>query len=324
VSATIYREMPPVWDPAFRPGFYSRWGRESAIISARTSRAEYGEYRQLLSIKAAFGGSESYLLRSGRIAVDDDTFLILNAGQQFGSHLRSLRPVHSFAIFFAPGLAERALASLGQSAEAALEQPLAAAPVEFAEHLHPHEGSVSPVLRHIHRAVEAGMADAAWIDEQLEFLLVRMLRLHHRTRATAALIHSVKPGTRAELRRRIGLGINFIHTNYAGALDLDSMAMASQLSRFHFLRTFSAVLGMTPSAYLTRKRVAVALRLLRHRELPVATIAEQVGFGSRATLFRQIRAVTGRSPSAVRELADGRAATDLEVDADASYWGTTP
>ncbi len=324
MSATIYREMPAVWDPLFRPGFYARWGRESAIISARASRAEYGEYRQLLSIKAAFGGTESYLVRNGRIGVDDDTYLILNPGYRHGSHIRSIRPVHSLAIFFEAGLADQVLRSLRQSAAAALEHPglERSGSVEFAEHLHPHDRSVSPVLRHISRAVDGGMADGVWIDEQLQFLLARMLRIHHRTRESATLIQSVKPGTRAELRRRIGLGVNFIHTHYAGAIDLDAMAAASQLSRFHFLRTFHSVIGMTPSAYLTRKRVAVSLRLLRTRELPVAAIAEQVGFGSRATLFRQIRAVTGCSPSAARGREPGRAA-GLESQPDAAYWGSS-
>ena len=73
----IYRSMPAVWEPKFRSTFYERWGRESAVISARARRAEYPEFRQLLSIKAAIGGREDYFIDGRQISVDDDTFATL-------------------------------------------------------------------------------------------------------------------------------------------------------------------------------------------------------------------------------------------------------
>jgi hypothetical protein len=92
----IYREMPPVWDPSFRTNFYARWGQENAVISATTRRAEYADFEQLLSIKAVIGGVEEYFVDGRRIAVDDDTYLILNAGRLYGSRIHALRPVHHF------------------------------------------------------------------------------------------------------------------------------------------------------------------------------------------------------------------------------------
>src|SRR5260370_30761072 len=74
----IYRAMPAVWDPQFRSSFYERWGRESAVISARARRAEDAEFTQLLSIKAAIGAAEDYLLDRPRMTGDDDTFAILH------------------------------------------------------------------------------------------------------------------------------------------------------------------------------------------------------------------------------------------------------
>src|SRR5579872_361244 len=98
--------MPQIWDETFRPRFYARWGQENCIISARTRRAEYPPYRQCLSIKAAWGGAEDYFVDGRRIAVDDDTFMILNDGRTYASRLRQPTPVHSFSIFFRPGMAQ--------------------------------------------------------------------------------------------------------------------------------------------------------------------------------------------------------------------------
>jgi hypothetical protein len=79
--------------------------------------AEYADFEQLLSIKAVSGGVEEYFVDGCRIAVDDDTYLILNAGRRYGSRIHALRPVHSFSIFFRPGLAEQVFSDLRQSTE---------------------------------------------------------------------------------------------------------------------------------------------------------------------------------------------------------------
>jgi hypothetical protein len=47
MSMTVYREMPAIWDPAFRKSFYQRWGRESAIICARSLTSRPVVYEDL-------------------------------------------------------------------------------------------------------------------------------------------------------------------------------------------------------------------------------------------------------------------------------------
>jgi hypothetical protein len=199
----IYRAMPAIWDPHFRRVFYQHWGRESAVISARTCRAEYGEFKQLLSIKAATGGGEDYIVDGRRITVDDDTFAIFNADRAYASSINAPKPVHSFSIFFDCKLVsqvwhslEKSVCILDEAYDAELRPP------EFAERLYEHENLVSPVLRHIRRAVDAGPVEDAWLEEQLLFLLSRMLRLHRRLLRVEAVVPSRKPATRRELMRR--------------------------------------------------------------------------------------------------------------------------
>src|ERR1700704_3634054 len=131
--------MPPVWDQAFRARFYECWGHENAVISAHARRVEYPDYEQLLSIKAAFGGVEEYFIDGQRVAVDDDTFLILNAGRRYGSRIYSLTPVHSFSIFFRRGLAEEVANALQQTTQSILDNPLPEGlSIEFDERLREH------------------------------------------------------------------------------------------------------------------------------------------------------------------------------------------
>jgi AraC-like DNA-binding protein len=298
----IYREMPPLWDRSFRERFYARWGRESAVISATTRRAQYPDYTQRLSVKMASGGSEDYFVDGRRMRVDDDTYLILNDGRRYASLIDELHPVRSFSVFFRPGLAREVQDALRRPTEAQLADPSTdrSPPPEFDERLREHDGTVTPVLRHIQRVIDAGGGEDGWLEEQLHFLVGRMLSAESRQRRACELIASAKPATRRELHRRIGLAVTFIHTRFREPIGLEDIARSACLSPYHFLRIFKAVHGITPSTYLNRKRTAAALRLVRESDRTLAEVAELVGFGSRATLFRHLRAARhgplGRPP----------------------------
>jgi AraC family transcriptional regulator len=299
----IYRQMPAVWDTAFRRKFYASWGRESAIISAHARSAEYPEYRQLLSIKAAFGGCEDYFIDGRRVSVDDDTFLILNEGRSYGSRIDSLRPVHSFSIFFDAQLSAQVRDSIASTDEQLLDRDAAdhSFPnVEFAERLYHHDRAVSPGLRYICAAVDSGLQDDHWIDEQLVFLLGRMLKSHYNGLKLESRISSVKRSTRRELLYRMNLGIDFIYTRYRDPIGLREIAASARLSPYHFLRTFTSVRGITPREFLNRVRAAKALRLLQNTTLSVNAIAQAVGFGSRTSLFRHMCAIYHEPPQMLR------------------------
>lgn len=309
----IYRQMPAIWDPHFRARFYTSWGRESAIIAAATRSVEYPDYRQLLSIKAAVGGDEEYFIDGRRVAVSDDTFLILNANRTYSSRVQALNPIQSFSIFFRPGLLDDVLRAVTDSTASQLESHAEkrTAGIEFAEHIHSHDRVVSPVLRHIYTNVTRngtdGVPDDLWFEEQLHFLLQRMLKLHYRERVRESELSAARPATRKEIYRRLGLGVTFMHSNYREPIDLDAIASAAFLSRFHFLRAFKEVHGVTPSVYLNRHRTRVAARLLATTSLTHTAIAHSVGFGSRTTLYRQLRAANGVARSRQNGSYDARA-----------------
>ena len=298
----VYREMPAIWDPAFRRGFYQRWGKESAIICARSRRAEYPKYRQLLSIKAVSSGIEDYFIEGRHVSVDRNAFLIINGDRCYGSSIESLAPVQSFSIFFDRELVVQTWSSLRSRPESSLDDwhRSSSGLPEFSERLHQHERLVSPALRYIRSKIEAGIEDAVWLEEQLIFLLYRMLRVEGHVRRQQDKIPAVKRATRRELDRRLALGVDFICTRFREPITLPQIAAAAQLSPYYFIRQFRAVYGCSPGKYIQRRRCTVAVELLRESTWTMAMIAEHTGLGTRSSLCRRIKAEFGVEPRTLR------------------------
>lgn len=86
--------------------------------------------------------------------------------------------------------------------------------------------------------------------------------------------------------------------------DLDSLALAANYSKSHFLRTFRDVFGETPGALLTVSRIAMAKSLMYDSALGIGEIAADVGYGSRCAFSRMFKSQVGVSASSFRRLLD--------------------
>jgi len=289
---------------AFRRDFYRRWGRENCVVSGMSRHAEYGLFRQTLSIKCVAQGTEMYFVDRRRVAVNDDTYLVLNEGRVYASSLKSATDTYSFSIFFRPGLGEEIAAGLQSPLGAALDNgplPLKAA-IEFDESLQHHNSKITPVLRFIQRHIAAGVRDENWLEEQCQFLLERLVNAHlQRESELAAELDHARWPQRAELVRRLRWALDFMHANLADHITLADIAAAARLSRFHFLRVFQAAHGRTPFAFLRELRTRRALAMLRSTRLGVAEIAGHVGM-SRLALWRSLRAQAGGGARAIRRI----------------------
>ena len=85
--------------------------------------------------------------------------------------------------------------------------------------------------------------------------------------------------------------------NYAEPLDLDSLASAAGVSKYHFLRCFAAAYGKTPALYLAERRIERAQDLLRATNLTVTEVCMLVGYSSLGSFSSRFRELVGVSPS---------------------------
>lgn len=283
-----------------RGDWRARWGRENCIVSLRTRHLDFGPLVHSLSIRCAWGGAEYCELPERTVAVDDCNFLIVNHGRSYSTSIRSTQPVESLAICFHSEFVEQVCDAQSVSIEHALDGDAQPRLPEFIECLYPHDRTVSPVLRFIRAHLARGVTDEAWYEEQLIFLLARMLGHRDRVCADIDRLALVRRPTRREVYRRVALATDFLHTHYTREIDLSTLARMACLSKYHFLRLFTLVHGVTPRTYLQRKRTSVAARLLETTQMTSNEIAASVGFGNESTLLRQMRRWTSLTPRQVR------------------------
>ena len=250
-----------------------------------------------LSLKSMTNGGALYRIDRGEFLVDDAGYLILNEDQPYSIEIASPTPVTTFVVWFPRGWAEEVQASLSLSPDRLLDEPDAAgARPAFLERFAIHDAVVSPGLEALRQAHATGRRlDPGWLEERLRGLLARMLQGQRRERHAAAGL-AARAGTRAELWRRLNRARDFLRARFHEPLTLSDAARAACLSPFHFLRSFRAVFGVTPHAYLTSCRLERARFLLERTELPVTAVCLEAGFtslGSFSTLFRR---ASGASP----------------------------
>lgn len=90
---------------------------------------------------------------------------------------------------------------------------------------------------------------------------------------------------------------------YGEPLTLEDLARSVMLSKYHFLRVFSRVTGVTPGRFLTAVRLQEAKRLLLSTSCNVAEVAVRVGYSGPGSFTRRFTELVGLSPTQYRRLS---------------------
>ncbi|MFC8449564.1 helix-turn-helix transcriptional regulator [Kitasatospora sp. NPDC057223] len=98
--------------------------------------------------------------------------------------------------------------------------------------------------------------------------------------------------------------VSTIRERYFEPLSLDELAQSAMVSKFHFLRTFRRITGVTPGRFLSAVRLEEAKRLLLATSLNVSDISAQVGYSSTGSFTRRFTESVGCSPTQYRHLGD--------------------
>ena len=131
-----------------------------------------------------------------------------------------------------------------------------------------------------------------------ELILTRLLEvlLIEALRSSADTIES--PGLlRGLADPRLAVAIRCMHELPTHPWTVAHLAKQAALSRSAFFERFNRAVGVTPMEYLLAWRMALAKKLLRNQGVPVADVAERVGYSSASTFSVAFSRYVGMPPA---------------------------
>lgn len=93
--------------------------------------------------------------------------------------------------------------------------------------------------------------------------------------------------------------------NLAGELDLDALAEAAHLSKYHFSKRYKALTGYSPIQHFIHMKMERACYLLDISNQAIGNVAQELGYDDPQYFSRLFRKVTGLSPRDYRKLEKG-------------------
>lgn len=101
--------------------------------------------------------------------------------------------------------------------------------------------------------------------------------------------------------KQIGRAITQIHRDPARAWTLASLASEVAMSRSAFSARFTELVGVPAMQYLAQWRMHTALASLKENDVPIAVLAERLGYQSEAAFSRAFKRHVGVSPGIARK-----------------------
>ena len=87
----------------------------------------------------------------------------------------------------------------------------------------------------------------------------------------------------------------FIDKNFDQAIDLDTICKEACISKFHLIRSFKKLYGVTPYQHLTFLRIKKAKELLQ-TNLAVSAVCYHLGFDSPTSFSGLFKKIAGKTP----------------------------
>jgi AraC-like DNA-binding protein len=258
------------------------WRVSEVICYAGPQDRPFEELHNSVSIAAVVAGSFNYRCPEGRALLSPGALLLGNAGSCFECGHEHSTGDRCVAFHYDPDyFAEIAASAAGSSR------------FRF-------KSAMLPALRALAHPVATAEAatrgDAAAMDELAIGLAERVLGIAADSHPTA-----VAPSSRDQMR--ISRALRQIEEHCDEALDLDTLASVACMSKYHFLRCFRRIVGVTPHQFLLSARLRRAAVTLRTSDQPVSTIAFECGFGDLSTFNAQFRDAFGAAPGVFRRRA---------------------
>ena len=230
-----------------------------------------------VAISLVLSGTFSYRSRNGSLLMSPGALLLGNAGHTYQCSHEHGEGDRCLSFQFDPALFEDLARDSGVSK------------AHFSsDRLPPSRATAQLTARAI-----AAMQMQDWFEELALELAGAALRI----------CQDAHPAPVAGTKRteaRIAEVVRHLESSAVRSLRLEDLARMAGLSRYHFLRAFKSVTGVTPHQWVLRARLRDAAHRLATTRSPVTEIALDAGFADLSNFIRSFAAEYGVSPRKYR------------------------
>jgi len=282
-QSPAHAARPPCRAPASRPIAQGEgWSISEFICGLGPQDQPFEELHEHVAISAVVEGSFQYRSDGGKALLYPGSFLLGNASACYECSHEHGSGDRCIAFHFAPWLFEEVAASAAGSHR-----------FRFRASMLPAMRKLAPTLIEIETAARGANLAA---PEELAVRVAEtvLTTVSGRSETTAA--------TAARDQRRLSHVLRYMEEHAEQRLDLTALAAMAFMSKYHFLRTFRRLVGVTPHQFLLGLRMRRAAIALRTTSKPVATVAFDAGFGDLSTFSGHFREVFGVSPGVFRKV----------------------
>ncbi|MGO9231544.1 MAG: helix-turn-helix domain-containing protein [Bryobacteraceae bacterium] len=270
----------PGWTAARLLAQGDGWSVSDVVCTSGPQDRAFEERHSSFCIAIVVAGSFQYRSSLGRRLMTPGSFLLGNPGQFFECGHEHATGDRCISFRYAPGYFEGLAADAGVRGR----KP------DFRAVRLPPLRSLSPLVAQVCASVE-GSADEPW-EELGVHLAVETTKLAGFWSGPSDVLPSAEARVTRAVRR--------IERHPDARLHLSDLALDAGLSRYHFLRTFEYLTGVTPHQYVLRARLREAAVRLAAQPNRVLDIALDCGFGDVSNFNRAFRAEFGVSPRVYR------------------------
>ena len=246
---------------------------------------------------------DQYKLRTdrGHYTITPTTFVVLNQGEQAEIFVEPNSSPRAVTLVLDQKYISDLVRHFGAPLTSSLDLDSDGIVVRFPECIqHDTAFEIGPKLRALAAACQRGDS-AESIADKFRAVAECVVLVFSAASRQIESIDSVRPGTRAELYRRIQRAYVCIQDTYNEELCLEKIARVACMSPHHFHRVFSQVYGITPLRALADRRMQMAHKLLETTDTPVSAICRAVGYHSAPTFSNLFRAKFGLPPSLLQQ-----------------------
>ncbi|BDD11538.1 hypothetical protein FUAX_39700 (plasmid) [Fulvitalea axinellae] len=240
-----------------------------------------------ISIKIVLRGEERYRVENHNYRLSNNSYIIVNQGDQVETAVNSKETVNGLCIFPPIDLVNDVFSSYSIKSR---RDPFDASVNDsfFTTHLRNlNQTNLGKYLNANLRSIIGNKEDSFDFLEFYIGIAEAMSVDQLGVEKMMAQLSATKRHTKEELFRRMMTVKDYIHDNQNNRLDLKQLSELSHLSKYHFLRSFKKIFRKSPYQYLLSLKIQKAEVLLK-KGYSYNEITEMVGFSDVKNLRKAV------------------------------------